>query len=291
MFLVISIILTGISLFSLLWAAFQPAARRRFAAGRHGRHILLHALWPWVQAFRPLCEPLVSWRMRAFLAHRMSLAAFDPVWKPADLVALQLVVFTGSAIVVIGGLHMWTSLSLEHALLLALLISMACAWVPWHVIRGAGVQRQQQMLRELPFLLDMTTLCVEAGLNLQGALERAARHGPAGPLRQEFRHALAEIRAGTPRMEALENLAARVDLNAVASLVSALKQADQTGSSLGLILRSQADQRRSEQFLRAEELALKAPVKMLFPMVVFIFPCTFLVIGFPVAVKVFSGAW
>lgn len=92
-------------------------------------------------------------------------------------------------------------------------------------------------------------------------------------------------------MEALDNLAARTGLIAMASLVSALKQADQTGSSLGPILRAQADQRRSEQFLRAEELAMKAPVKMLFPLVTCIFPCTFLVIGFPVVLKLVEGAW
>lgn len=291
MFLILSIILTGVSLCIVIWIASRPAVIRPFAAGVHGSHVLLHAIWPWVAAFKPICEPFVSWRTRAQLTHQMRLAALDPVWDPADLLSLQLVIFIVCCATTVSSLHILTVLPWGHVLFWTLLISVACAWMPRRIVIGMGQRRQQQMLRELPFLLDMTTLCVEAGLNLQGALQRAARYGPPGPLRNELQHTLVDIRAGTPRIDALSKLAERTDLNAIASLVAALKQADQIGSSLGPLLRSQSDQRRSEQFLRAEERALKAPVKMLFPMVLCIFPCTFLVIGFPVAIKVFNGAW
>ncbi len=273
MFLIISIVLTGVSLCIFIWIASRPAVLRPFAAGVHGSHVLLHAVWPWVAAFKPLCEPFVSWRTRAQLTHQMRLAALDPAWDPADLLSLQVVIFIVCCATTVTSLRVLAVLPWEHALFWAFLVSVACAWMPRRTIIRMGQRRQQQMLRELPFLLDMTTLCVEAGLNLQGALQRAARYGPPGPLRHELQHTLADIRAGTPRIDA------------------ALKQADQIGSSLGPLLRSQSDQRRSEQFLRAEELALKAPVKMLFPMVMCIFPCTFLIIGFPVAIKVFNGAW
>src|SRR3546814_19733047 len=79
----------------------------------------------------------------------------------------------------------------------------------------------------------MATLCVEAGLNLQGALQQAALHGPEGPLRAELRHALADMRAGVPRLKALDELAERSGLAAVRRLVSDLVQADQLGMSLG----------------------------------------------------------
>src|SRR5690606_38066942 len=121
--------------------------------------------------------------------------------------------------------------------------------------------------------------------NLQGALQQAAQHGPPGPLRQELRHALADMRAGMPRLEALRYWSNRTGLAAVQQLVTALGQADQLGMSLGPLLRAQSEQRRTERFLRAERLALEAPVKMLFPMVFCIFPCTFLIIGFPIAIK------
>src|SRR3546814_15783515 len=107
----------------------------------------------------------------------------------------------------------------------------------------------------------MATLCVEAGLNLQGALQQAALHGPEGPLRAELRHALADMRAGVPRLKALDELAERSGLAAVRSLVSALAQADQLGLSLGPLLRPQSEQRRAERFLRAEKPAQAAHIR------------------------------
>lgn len=289
MFLTLSIVLTGLSLCLTLWVAMRPAVSRPFAAGDHGSHLLLRMAWPWVVAVKPFCEPFVSWRTRSRLAHQLRLAAMNGVWMPVDVLALQTVMFAVCGLLFFLIARIATGVPWGQSILASLLAAMVCAWLPRQWIAGRGVQRQRQMLRELPFLLDMTTLCVEAGLNLQGALQRAAHYGPRGPLRQELMHTLAEIRAGTTRIDALSNLSDRTDLAAIASLVAALKQADHTGSSLGPLLRSQSDQRRSEQFLRAEELALKAPVKMLFPMVLCIFPCTFLIIGFPVVSKVLGS--
>lgn len=290
MFLIISVVMTGLSLCGLIWVISRPAVLKPFAAGAHGRHPLLHVAWPWVLALKPLCEPFISWRTRAQLSHRIRLAGLDPAWKPGDLVALQIVVAIGFSAVAGISLRMLMGLPWHHVVFWSMVLGSASAWLPRHTILTMGLRRQRQMLRELPFFLDMTTLCVEAGLNLQGALQRAAQYGPEGPLSNELQHTLADIRAGTPRIEALSKLAERTDLRSIASLVAALTQAELTGSSLGPLLRSQSDQRRSEQFLRAEELALKAPVKMLFPMVVCIFPCTFLIIGFPIVIKVFNGA-
>lgn len=162
-------------------------------------------------------------------------------------------------------------------------------WWPWHRLAGLAVSRRRSMQREFPFLLDMATLCVEAGLSLQGALQEAALHGPAGPLRDELARTLADIRAGVARSEALHQWAQRTGLPAVQQLVTALGQADQLGMSLGPLLRAQSEQRRNERFQRAEKLALEAPVKMLFPLVCCIFPCTFLIIGFPIAVKLLEA--
>lgn len=163
------------------------------------------------------------------------------------------------------------------------------AWWPWRILSNMGTRRRLQMQREFPFLLDMATLCVEAGLSLQGALQEAAQHGPQGPLRDELGRALADMRSGVVRTEALRRWAQRSGLPAVQQLVTALGQADQLGMSLGPLLRAQSEQRRNERFLRAEKLALEAPVKMLFPLVCCIFPCTFLIIGFPIAVKLLEA--
>lgn len=145
--------------------------------------------------------------------------------------------------------------------------------------------RKRLLLKHLPFYLDIITLCVEAGLNLAGAFEQAMRRGPPGPLREEIARILRDVRAGKSRTDALRTFAERMNEPAVGSLVSALIQAESMGMNLGPILRAQAEQRRTERFTRAEKLAMEAPVKMLFPLIAFIFPCTFVVIAFPIVMK------
>src|SRR5205085_3650719 len=100
--------------------------------------------------------------------------------------------------------------------------------------------RRRDTLKTLPFFLDIVTLCVEAGLNLTGALAQAVAKGPAGALRDELARVLRDVRAGKPRVDALHSLADRMNEPAITGLVSALGQADAMGMSLGPVLRAQA---------------------------------------------------
>lgn len=152
-------------------------------------------------------------------------------------------------------------------------------------LREQRALRQRLMLKALPLYLDVITLCVEAGLNLTSALTQAVQKGPANPLKVELHRVLRDVRTGRPRAEALRAMADRLQMSSVSNVVSALITAERQGTSLGPILRAQSEQRRTERFLRAEKMAMEAPVKMLFPLLAFIFPCTFAVIGFPIAVK------
>jgi tight adherence protein C len=145
--------------------------------------------------------------------------------------------------------------------------------------------RRRELLKTLPFFLDIITLCVEAGLNMQGALTQAVAKGPKGVLRDEFQRLLRDIRAGKSRAASMRSLAARLNESSVTAFTTAVIQAESMGMNLGPILRAQADQRRTERFLRAEKLAMEAPVKLLFPLLAFIFPCTFVVLFFPIAMK------
>jgi tight adherence protein C len=144
---------------------------------------------------------------------------------------------------------------------------------------------QSELLKTFPFFLDMITLCVEAGLNMQGAMQQAVAKGTKGVIRDEIQRVLRDIRAGKPRAESLRDMAARLNETSVNNFVSAVNQAESMGMNLGPLLRVQADQRRSERFLRAEKLAMEAPVKMLLPLIAFIFPCTFIVLFFPLVMK------
>jgi tight adherence protein C len=148
--------------------------------------------------------------------------------------------------------------------------------------------RKRELQKSLPFVLDLITLCVEAGLNLQGAFNQAVEKGPQGILREEIQRVLRDIRNGKARAEALRGMSERLQEASVTNFITAMVQAERVGMSLGPALRAQADQRRAERFLRAEKLAMEAPVKLLFPLIAFIFPCTFIVLFFPIAVQFMS---
>lgn len=151
--------------------------------------------------------------------------------------------------------------------------------------------RRSELLKTLPFFLDIITLCVEAGLNLQGAIAQAVAKGPKGVLRDEFQRVLRDIRAGKTRADSLRGMAERINEPGVSTLVSTIIQAESMGMNLGPVLRAQAEQRRSERFIRAEKLAMQAPVKMLLPLIAFIFPCTFIVLFFPIAMRLMSSGF
>lgn len=145
--------------------------------------------------------------------------------------------------------------------------------------------RHKRVVKDLPTYLDFITMSVEAGLNITGAIEQAVLKGPSGPLSQEFSRMLRDLRAGLPRSEALKRMAERMDSAQISSFTSALIQADRVGASLGETLRAQSSQRREERFLRAEKLALEAPVKMMLPLVACFFPLIFLVLGYFIYLK------
>ena len=145
--------------------------------------------------------------------------------------------------------------------------------------------REKQILKLLPVYLDFITMAVQAGMNLNGAILQAVDKGPEGPLNLEFQKVLRDIKAGTGRLVALRNMSDRLEIKEISSLVGALAQSEKSGSSIGDTLRIQSDKRRVERFQRAEKLAMQAPVKLVGPLVLFIFPTTFIILFFPIATQ------
>ena len=145
--------------------------------------------------------------------------------------------------------------------------------------------RRKSVLKTLPAYLDFITMAVEAGLNMTGAITQAMDKGPAGPLKHEFFMVVRDLRSGLPRADALRRMEGRLQMTEVTSFVGTVIQAERMGASLGAALRVQAEQRRIERFQRAEKSAMEAPVKLIGPLMMFIFPVTFVVLGFPIAMK------
>ena len=162
---------------------------------------------------------------------------------------------------------------------------------PEFVVNGRIRTRKDDMKGELPDVLDLLCVCVEAGLGFDQALVKLNER-MSGPLVDEFSLVLHEMRIGQSRSAALKNLAERVDSPEVSQFSRAIVQADQLGISLSRILRVQSQDMRLRRQLSAEEKAMKAPVKMLFPTVIFIFPAMFIVALGPAMLnlmKTFSG--
>ncbi len=146
-------------------------------------------------------------------------------------------------------------------------------------------QRQNQIIKTLPDAFDLITTCVEAGLGLDAALARVAEK-VEGAFADELSRTLRDIALGKMRREALRELADRTGVPDLITFVNAVIQAEQMGSSIGAVLRVQSDQMRTRRRQRAEEQAYKAPVKMIFPLVLCIFPTLFIVILGPAVITI-----
>ena len=154
-------------------------------------------------------------------------------------------------------------------------------------LRRAIAARKDALQRAIPDALDLMVVCVEAGLGLDQAIGRVGEEVKrAHPeLSDELNVLALELRTGMSRQEALRNLAHRTDLEEVSSLVALLVQTDRFGTSIGQALRVHADSMRTTRQLKAEELAAKLPVKLLLPLIFFIFPSMFIVLIGPAAIK------
>jgi len=170
------------------------------------------------------------------------------------------------------------------ALALALLI-MLCVNVffNFNLLRRIET-RKNKISKDLPYTLDLITVSVEAGLSFDGAMERIVGN-ISGELCDEFAKSLKEIRMGIERKHALRNMSERCEVRELSMLVTSLIQADELGVSLGKVLRIEAENLREHRKQSAREKAMKAPIKMLFPLIFFIFPSVFIIILGPVVIR------
>jgi tight adherence protein C len=268
--------------------------------------ILIAVLYSMVdQEDRTYMDPL-SWKLKLLWPFIQIIANFFVVFFPYEVLENTETKITHSGVSYLLNAEQFIALRIISAIIapfLALFV-MICLdnYQPiWFVITpllgfmlpviwlsDTRKRRDNAVIRTLPVYLDFLTMCVEGGLNLQGALGQAMEKATPGPLRNEFAVVLRDLRSGLSRADALRRMAERLDIQEITSFVSSIIQAEKMGSSLANVLRVQSDQRRSERFQRAEKQAMEAPVKLVFPLVIFIFPVTFIVLLFPIAMKFIS---
>jgi tight adherence protein C len=194
--------------------------------------------------------------------------------SPTGFIASKGILAIGGAFF---GLLLGTATAPKYALPLLFLFGVMGFAAPGIYVNSRAKRRQAAVAAELPDALDLLSVSVEAGLGFDGAVQKLTEHMD-GPLIEEFELALGEMRIGEGRQEALKKISDRSASPEMASFVRAIIQADQLGISLGRILKVQAGDTRLKRQLLAEEKAMKAPIKFLFPTVVFFFPAMFLVV-------------
>lgn len=223
-------------------------------------------------------------RKKDFIEKKLDYAGRPFGWDSMDFISAQYAIA-----VVVAILAFLVSAATTLGFGTRILVSLGALLVAYFLVdvalSTAIKQRQKAIIKELPDVLDLLTISIEAGLGFDAAVQRVVQKSE-GPLSGEFSQCLQEMRIGKTRRDALKDLGERNGVDDLSKFVEAIIQADQLGVSLGNVLRNQSDQMRVLRRQRVEERAMKAPVKMLLPLVLFIFPCIFIVILGPAMIQI-----
>jgi tight adherence protein C len=251
-----------------LLRGLDPAAGMRTTSGRSGGSAMVGLLTP-----RGTVRRIQGLLARA--GHPMD-------WPLSRVIAAKLVL---PAIGVgFGLLYLLSTPGLLPLLLIAVVVVVAY-FVPDLLLYSRGLERQQAIQLELADTLDQMTIAVEAGLGFESAMVRAGRNGK-GPLAQELVRTLQDISLGQPRRDAYLALAERTDVQDLGRFVRAVLQADAYGVSIADVLRVQSHEMRLKRRQRAEEKAMKLPVKVIFPLILCILPALFVVVLGPAVMDI-----
>ena len=293
------IVLWSLAAAGVVWYLAEISAEVTYVTLADGRKteraipLLYRALLPFVGNFDSVVSRPVFAQQVANADAMLVSAGFEGLLTGREFVALKLlvpIVLAPVAALVFFGLLPYAlgmesgGFAFPYALLLAFCFLQPVIW-----LRGALKRRHLSIQKSLPFVLDILTLSVEAGMDFISALQRNCKLRRLDPLNEELLRMTKEIQVGSSRKEALRNMADRVKQPDLKSVSYALIQADELGGSIGAILRIQSEQLRSRRFDRAEKLAAEAPVKMLGPLMLCIFPAVFIILLGPVLAQAMKG--
>jgi tight adherence protein C len=210
-----------------------------------------------------------------------------PGWDAGRILALKVILPS----VLVGGVVAMAALgdtTVVRTVVFAVVLALGGWFIPEWMLRSRAAVRQKEIQRSLADGLDLLSITVEAGLGFDSALKRVATE-ITGPLGHEFHRVVQEIKLGEPRMEALRSLADRSSVPELKSFVLAMIQADVLGISISQVLEIQASEIRLKRRQRAEEQAMKLPVKIIFPVILCIFPSIFIILLGPAAIQIYQN--
>ena len=221
------------------------------------------------------------------IRRRLDLAGNPPTWDPNRIVAFKVLGLIGGLILgLLLGLLFGSGLIAIIGLMI--ISSLAGYFGPNLALYQVGYNRTQQMAKDLPDALDLLTISVESGMAFDSAVSQVSRN-TTGPLAEEFFRLLQEMQIGLSRTEAIRAMGERSDIPELRNFASAMVQADRLGIPVANVLRVQAGEMRTKRSQRAEEMAQKVPVKILFPLVFCILPVLFIMILGPAAISIIGS--
>lgn len=243
-----------------------------------------------LQPFVPYISLTIGESQRIVIRDRLNMAGMGYALRPEEFIASR---WLGLIVGIVLFVVFYIKADIESGIgFLALFLVIPISFFyPDIALRDAIKKRHHKIARVFPFFLDLLVLSLRAGLTFTTAAQYAVAEVQEGPLKSEMERFMRDLKTGVSRGEALSRVADRMNLGAFSNFVAAVNQAEESGSPLADVLEGQAEQRRAERFLRAEKLANQAPVKMMFPLIAFLFPLTFIIIFFPIVVSFMkSGA-
>lgn len=234
---------------------------------------------PLIRGMANLVLRLAPSRNMETLQRKLEMAGRPNNWTPAEFMGVR--ALAGVLLGVMGFMLMTLAKAdIGPKMMIGTAMAGLGYYLPTAWLGSKIKQRQQNIIKALPDALDLLTISVEAGLGFDAALTKVTEKWD-NELTREFMRVIAEMRVGKKRRDALRDMAARVDVPDVTTFVAAIVQAEQLGVSIAKVLRIQSEQMRIKRRQRAEELARKAPLKMMFPLVFLIFPAIWIVLMGP----------
>lgn len=295
----LSIVLLAASALAVFFAVYslipsdEPALSSYSGMGLEG--VEADHVSPVVSALRPvftLLTPTVRWinaeRYRAWIERKLVTAGMAGALTTDEFFGYKIIMsvaFWGLFI----GLFAQVVVGWDPSIAATIVVLIIGSFFPDAWLTGQVQERQNKILKALPYVMDLLTLSVEAGLDFVSGIHKVCEKSISGPLVDELSFFLGELQVGATRQQALRNLALRVDMKEMRSFSAMLIQADVLGASVGPILRAQSDLMRTARFQRAEREGAYAAQKILFPLIFCIMPAVFIVIFGPIALNFLYG--
>lgn len=262
------------------------AAQERLAEGgeRRSSNALVRITRPFFTRYVvPIIRSKRFWDdQRKVFRRKLISSGLSQELDPDEFIAFKLLLVPVFPLV--GGILKGMEL-LDPGPLLMLALAVGGWFYPNLWVNSRIAKRQKQILKSLPFIVDLLALSTEAGLDFVGAIGKVVEKANPSPLVDEFAQMLREIRLGSGRQEALREMSGRIDMMEFNSFATILISADQMGASIGKILRQQSEQIRTERMLRAEKAGAAAASRVMIPVILFIVPAVFLMVAAPFALR------